>query len=126
MYNRYISARQRQTVTEKQGRPDRERYAQPDQEKYTQAWGQPQGEGKNFSSNNIQKLWELFGRDKLGVGSGLLRGLGLNDLDTGDILLFLIILFLLSEGDELDLLITLGIALLMSMGGEKKNRHPED
>jgi hypothetical protein len=46
-------------------------------------------------------------------------------MDTGDILLFLIILVLLSEGDELDLIITLGLMLLMGLGEEKKNPEEE-
>lgn len=49
--------------------------------------------------------------------SGLLRGLGGQDtgsrLDTGDILLILILLFLFLEGDNLELVITLGLMLLL-------------
>ena len=49
--------------------------------------------------------------------SGLLGKLGTQDLfarfDTGDILLILIILFLFLEGDNLELVITLGLMLLL-------------
>lgn len=49
--------------------------------------------------------------------SGLLKSLHLEHLDTGDILLGLIVLFLvLEEGDDLDLLITLGLTILLSLG----------
>ncbi len=49
--------------------------------------------------------------------SSILRRLHLEDLDSGDILLGLIILFLiLEDGDNLDLIITLGLMILFSLG----------
>ena len=48
--------------------------------------------------------------------SGLLKALKLEDIDPGDILLLLIILFLLVEGDDLELVIALGLVLLMGLG----------
>ena len=47
--------------------------------------------------------------------SGLLRGLKLEELDTGDILLLLILLFLFLDDreDNLELLITLGLMLIL-------------
>lgn len=49
--------------------------------------------------------------------SSLLKSLHLEHLDTGDILLGLIVLFLvLEDGDDLDLLITLGLTILLSLG----------
>lgn len=49
--------------------------------------------------------------------SGLLKSLHLEHLDTGDILLGLIVLFLvLEDGDDLDLIITLGLTILFSLG----------
>ncbi len=49
--------------------------------------------------------------------SGLLKSLHLEHLDTGDILLGLIVLFLvLEDGDDLDLIITLGLTILLSLG----------
>ena len=51
--------------------------------------------------------------------SGLLGGLGKQNLfsrfDTGDILLVLIVLFLFLEGDNLELVITLGLMLLFGL-----------
>ena len=42
------------------------------------------------------------------------------ELDTGDILLALIVLFLFLEGDDLDLAIALGLTLLLSLGESAK------
>ena len=48
--------------------------------------------------------------------SGLLKGLKLDSLDAGDVLLLLILLFLALEGDDnLELLITLGLILLLGL-----------
>ena len=64
----------------------------------------------------------LFGRGEQGGGvSGLLKALKLDDLDSGDILLLLIVLFLLVEGDDLELVIALGLVLIMGLNGEKKD-----
>ena len=50
--------------------------------------------------------------------SGLLKSLHLDRIDAGDVLLLLIILYLLVEGDELELVIALGLVLLMGLGDE--------
>lgn len=47
---------------------------------------------------------------------GLRKHFSLERLDTGDILLVLIILFLYLEGDNLELVITLGLMLLLGLG----------
>lgn len=52
--------------------------------------------------------------------SGLLKNFKLDDLDTGDILLLLIILFLFIDGDDIELVITLGLLLLFGLGGKDK------
>lgn len=49
---------------------------------------------------------------------GFFKKPALSDIDTGDILLVLIILFLYLEGDNLELVIILGLMLLLSLGGE--------
>lgn len=54
-----------------------------------------------------------------GFLSGLLQKLTPGGLDTGDILLLLIILFLLTEGDDLDIVITLGLLFFMGLGDDK-------
>lgn len=53
-------------------------------------------------------------REKAGLG-GLLKGLHLEELDTGDVLLLLILLFLFLDDREenLELLITLGLMLIL-------------
>ena len=53
-------------------------------------------------------------REKAGL-SGLLKSLKLEDLDTGDVLLLLILLFLFLDDREehLELLITLGLMLIL-------------
>ena len=49
--------------------------------------------------------------------SSLLQSVGLKELDTGDILLALIVLFLiLEDGDDLELLIALGLMLVFHLG----------
>lgn len=47
--------------------------------------------------------------------SALLKGLKLEDLDAGDLLLLLILLFLFLEGDDIELLITLGLLLVLGL-----------
>ena len=51
---------------------------------------------------------------------GLISSLGLEKLDSGDLLLFLILLLLLKEGDDLEMIIALGLTLLMGLGDDKK------
>lgn len=53
--------------------------------------------------------------------SGLLSALRLEHIDSGDVLLLLIMLYLLVEGDDLELVIALGLVLLMGLGGEDQN-----
>lgn len=48
----------------------------------------------------------------------------LEDLDTGDILLFLIVLLLFVEGDDVDLAIALGLTLLLSLGEQQNGPSP--
>ena len=50
---------------------------------------------------------------------GVFQHFSLDNFDTGDILLVLIILFLYLEGDNLELVITLGLLLLLGLGDDK-------
>jgi len=53
---------------------------------------------------------------KKGTGlAGILKLLKLEELDTGDVLLLLIMLFLFLEGDDMELIITLGLILILSL-----------
>lgn len=45
----------------------------------------------------------------------LLKGLDLKGIDTGDVLLLLILLFLFLDGNDTELLITLGLAVLLGL-----------
>lgn len=64
---------------------------------------------------------DLLGEVTSGL-SGLLgsvfKNFSLENFDTGDILLVLIILFLFLEGDNLELVITLGLMLLLGLGDD--------
>lgn len=51
--------------------------------------------------------------------SRVLKALHLEQIDTGDILLLLIVLYLLAEGDDLDLVIALGLVLIMGLGEDE-------
>lgn len=64
-------------------------------------------------------LSALLGKREGGGLSGLFRSIGLESIDTGDVLLLLIILYLLVEGDDLELVIALGLVLLMGLGEGK-------
>lgn len=61
----------------------------------------------------------IGGREGSGL-AGLLKTLHLDSIDAGDILLLLIMLYLMAEGDDLELVIALGLTLLMGLGGEEK------
>lgn len=67
------------------------------------------------------RLSELLGRKEGQSGlSGLLKSLHLENIDSGDILLLLIMLYLLVEGDDLELVIALGLVLLMGLGDSEE------
>lgn len=73
-----------------------------------------------------EKLAALLSGKTGGGLAGLLKGLKLEDIDPGDVLLLLIILYLLIEGDDLELVIALGLVLLMGLGGgDKQGDGPE-
>ena len=57
--------------------------------------------------------------------AGILKGLHLEELDSGDILLLLILLLVFLEGDNTELVITLGLILLLGLGGEKQSDQNE-
>ena len=52
--------------------------------------------------------------------SSLLKSFHLDNIDAGDVLLLLIMLYLLVEGDDLELVIALGLTLLMGLGDDKE------
>ena len=101
MYNRYI--------------PPEEEVWTPVQETPPSAGPQPQGP----KTPPLGGLSALLSGGEGGGLSGLLKSLHLEKLDSGDVLLLLIMLYLLVEGDELELVIALGLTLIMGLGEEK-------
>lgn len=58
-------------------------------------------------------------KDEKNAGlSGILKRLKLDDIDTGDILLFLILIFIVLEGDNWELALVLGLVLFLSLRGD--------
>lgn len=76
---------------------------------------QPKGSKKQESK---QVAGGLFS-DLSGTLKGLTKHLSLQELDTGDVLLLLIILFLFLEGDNLELVITLGLLFLLGLSDDQ-------
>lgn len=62
----------------------------------------------------------LTGEGGSGGLGGLLKALKLENLDSGDLLLLLIVLLLLWEGDDLELVIALGLVLILGLGDSKE------
>ena len=117
MYNRYIpegTAYRRVVVDDGPGTgPSRPRSAPPGGQGTDRPRREPPGPG----GGGQDPLSGLLGGAGRGLGS-LLDALRLGDLDTGDLLLMLIVLLVLLEGDDLELVITLGLLLLMGLGDE--------
>ena len=65
-------------------------------------------------------FFQFFGQEnKKNAGlSGILNKLNLDDIDIGDILLFLILILLVLEGDNWELVIILGLVLFLSLRSE--------
>ena len=81
--------------------------------------GEPRQAFRDFLSGK-EGLAGLLGVREGNSLSGLLKSLHLDNIDTGDILLLLILLYLLAEGDDLELVIALGLTLLMGLGDDKE------
>ena len=75
--------------------------------------------------NLTAPLHRLGGENKNAGMAGILKALHLEELDSGDLLLMLIILLLFLEGDNIELVITLGLMLLLSLRDEKKEDQNE-
>lgn len=125
MYNRYIpngASYTRVTVDEPEG--PRTGTSQPKGQRQT---GRPGGEdphraGRRPGSGGAAGFSLpsfLTGEGGTGGLGGLLRTLKLEDLDSGDLLLLLIVLLLLWEGDDLELVIALGLVLILGLGDKE-------
>lgn len=130
MYNRYIPGTggyTRVTVHEKEDPTSRARAQEQSasgghrQSERSRTGGGPQDIFKSLSA----PLSFFGGEDKNAGIAGILKSLHLEDLDSGDILLLLIILFVFLEGDNIELVITLGLMLLLGLGDEKKEDQKE-
>ena len=123
MYNRYLDANNFVLLD-----PEPQPHAGPNQPRQGQphqGFSQPQGQRPGNWQRPPQPI-----RSKNDLAGDVVRGLGqlldgvkqhfsLEKFDTGDILLVLIILFLYLEGDNLELVITLGLMLLLGLGDDK-------
>lgn len=108
MYNRYLDQIPTSALTEPPADNQKQSAHAPAQEPFPQS-------SRRKSSDHL--LGDISG----GLGSllgGVLKNFSLENIDTGDILLVLIILFLFLEGDDLELVITLGLMLLLGLGDD--------
>lgn len=94
----------------------------PRQQAYEQTYWEPPPQGDPQQSNTRQESsgWEGFGPfappkggDKKGFLSGLLGKLKLDEIDTGDLLLLVILFLLFKDGEDEELLIALGLLLIL-------------
>ena len=144
MYNRYVpngtSYTRIPVEDEPESRPRPEPLTQTPEEEHApekpadrpQSAGQPPATGPAQGQTGLGALGSLLEQNPLGqlfkkgtdLGgmNGILKALHLEDLDSGDILLLLILLFLFLEGDNIELVITLGLILLLGLGDEKKDQ----
>lgn len=97
--------------------PDQEAFFSPGSSQsapFSSPKEQPHRDGKPPSQKGIlsQLMERLFGAGQSGGLSSLLNGGGLGQLDKGDLLLFLILLFLYWESEDDEWLIILGLLFL--------------
>lgn len=76
---------------------------------------EPEG-GSRRKSEPFSLLSSLFGDGKNAGGTGILEKLGLGQLDKGDILLLLVLIYLFRESEDDEWLIILALVLLMGLG----------
>ncbi|MEG0824846.1 MAG: hypothetical protein RRY64_07490 [Oscillospiraceae bacterium] len=105
MYNRYIPASDAYSPI-------------PEPEEHRPPGPPPSGDSPSAPKGPLSGITDLLG--------GFLKGFDLSQIDTGDILLVLIIVFLYLEGDNLELVITLGLLLLFGFTDKKKDAEEAD
>lgn len=131
MYNRYVPSAGGYTRVvvdeERQGAAHVKREEHSAPKRHTQGTGgaRPGGGRQDFFKTLSAPLSFLGAEDKNAGIAGILKSLHLEDLDSGDILLLLIILFIFLEGDNIELVITLGLMLLLGLGEDKKENQKE-
>ena len=132
MYNRYVPRGNGYVRVREEEETEQRDVCPPvsDEKKYTPVNCAAQA----HSQNRAKKIADASAEGKKGetvndlgdksVGvKRLLKALKLEEVDSGDLLLLLIILLLLTDGDELDLVITLGLMLLLGLGDKKSPDH---
>ena len=78
------------------------------------------GTGAVFRSNPLSSFLSGLGDNKKNAGlAGIFDAFKLKDIDTGDILLLLILLFLFRDGEDLELVILLGLILLLGLSDKE-------
>lgn len=88
------------------------RYVRRSDGGYERVPGEETSDQENRAWREERRASQKEERGEGGIVQKLLRRLHLEEIDTGDILLLLILLFLFSEGEDDELLIALGILLL--------------
>lgn len=120
MYNQYLDD---DSFTLLEPEPRGQPGDHPNQNRRRQNSPQPHPNGPRHSPEPIRSKNDLVGDVTRGLGQlldGVMKHFKLENFDTGDILLVLIILFLyLEDGDNLELVITLGLLLLLGLDGDK-------
>lgn len=117
MYNRYIPKNASYTPVEKNGSgQSRPSYHVNRPVTASNRNGTKPGGNRRGQPQGGFRLPSFLGTREAGGLSSLLNGLNLEELDSGDILLLLILLYLLVEGDDLELVIALGLVLIMGLG----------
>lgn len=124
MYNRYIphgTGYARVTEEEQEnGRQTTKRQTR-DVERQKTGGMSNSSRAANQAGPKLGQFGSFFaGEDKNAGMAGILKALKLDELDSGDILLVLIMLLLFLEGDNIELVITLGLMLLLSIREEKE------
>ena len=132
MYNRYVPGNDGYTrvVVDEDSAHGRSaaqnRHQRQSQEKRQANAGRRNGAPQDLFRNLTAPLGFLSGEENKNAGiAGILKGLHMEDLDSGDVLLLLIILLVFLEGDNTELVITLGLMLLLGLGGEKRGDQKE-
>ena len=84
---------------------------------------EPRRGGGGSGGGPLRGIFDLFRPEQKDAGiAGILKKLGLEQVDTGDILLLLILLLLVLEGDDTEMVITLALALLMGLGDRQSDQ----
>lgn len=109
MYNRYIPAETSYTAIQSE-------IPQTEGEKHQRTRAHPASQVAPLQALFAQKggLHRILGGETSGVGK-LLKTLKLERFDSGDLLVLLIVLLLLSEGDDWDPIIALGLFLVLEL-----------